>query len=217
MTDKGAEEAVRSLPLSKIVELAKEWRDEAQRYDEASSALLSNRAGASIAHEKQRLRDAYQRCADDLETAMRSLLPVEASQSQTCVKCGVEIAKIIEGVNAMFPPPDSGMVDTWRLAEIEREHLERITAVGGSEADRELYVAIERIERISNTHLFYRKKAERQLLISASVEAPPPKFVEKICPFCGENDFDAWGLKFHLSQGGCDVYNETTREKRDGE
>ncbi len=41
-----------------------------------------------------------------------------------------------------------------------------------------------------------------------------PRFAEKVCPFCGENDFDAWGLKFHLSQGGCDIYNETTREQR---
>ncbi len=55
------------------------------------------------------------------------------------------------------------------------------------------------------------------LSVSPPPSEPPAKFIEKICPFCGENDFDAWGLKFHLSQGGCDVYNETTREKRDGD
>lgn len=29
----------------------------------------------------------------------------------------------------------------------------------------------------------------------------------KTCPFCGENDFDAIGLKLHLSCGNCERYN----------
>lgn len=29
------------------------------------------------------------------------------------------------------------------------------------------------------------------------------------CPFCGEDDFDKPGLKYHLTIGHCDIYNET--------
>lgn len=29
------------------------------------------------------------------------------------------------------------------------------------------------------------------------------------CPFCKEDDFDAIGLKLHLREGGCDIYNDT--------
>ena len=28
-----------------------------------------------------------------------------------------------------------------------------------------------------------------------------------VCPFCGERDFDAIGLKIHLIRYWCDVYN----------
>lgn len=28
------------------------------------------------------------------------------------------------------------------------------------------------------------------------------------CPFCKESDFDLIGLKYHLQQGHCDMYNE---------
>ena len=36
------------------------------------------------------------------------------------------------------------------------------------------------------------------------------------CPFCGEQDFDLIGLKYHLQQGHCTNYNEmsTMREIR---
>jgi hypothetical protein len=29
-----------------------------------------------------------------------------------------------------------------------------------------------------------------------------------ICPFCGEKDFDRWGLKLHLEAGHCDEYSK---------
>lgn len=29
------------------------------------------------------------------------------------------------------------------------------------------------------------------------------------CPFCGESDFDATGLKSHLNHGDCEFYNAT--------
>jgi len=32
---------------------------------------------------------------------------------------------------------------------------------------------------------------------------------EVSCPFCQEPDFDKIGLKYHLSNGYCDVYEET--------
>lgn len=28
------------------------------------------------------------------------------------------------------------------------------------------------------------------------------------CPFCGDTDFDATGLKDHLANGRCDAWNE---------
>lgn len=43
-------------------------------------------------------------------------------------------------------------------------------------------------------------------------EQPPTKYV--ICPFCGETDFDLIGLKTHLNNGDCDVYNNTEELKR---
>lgn len=30
-----------------------------------------------------------------------------------------------------------------------------------------------------------------------------------VCPFCKEGSFDLCGLKFHLSHGHCDVYENT--------
>jgi hypothetical protein len=36
-----------------------------------------------------------------------------------------------------------------------------------------------------------------------------PDFVALACPFCVEPDFDAMGLKLHLSLGWCDAYNDT--------
>ena len=30
-----------------------------------------------------------------------------------------------------------------------------------------------------------------------------------LCPFCGEDDFDLVGLKYHLMVGYCAVFNET--------
>ena len=32
------------------------------------------------------------------------------------------------------------------------------------------------------------------------------------CPFCGEDDFDLYGLKHHFLMGWCDVFNDTERE-----
>jgi len=29
------------------------------------------------------------------------------------------------------------------------------------------------------------------------------------CPFCGQEDFDLPGLKYHFIQGHCEIYNET--------
>jgi hypothetical protein len=34
------------------------------------------------------------------------------------------------------------------------------------------------------------------------------------CPFCGGTDFDNAGLKSHLLNGGCDVFNETENIER---
>ena len=31
------------------------------------------------------------------------------------------------------------------------------------------------------------------------------------CPFCGEDDFDLVGLKGHLENGWCEVYESTTK------
>lgn len=39
-----------------------------------------------------------------------------------------------------------------------------------------------------------------------------PESSDIACPFCGDNEFggfDKIGLKFHLSSGHCEVYNET--------
>lgn len=35
-----------------------------------------------------------------------------------------------------------------------------------------------------------------------------------ICPFCKEGDFDLVGLKSHLSNGDCEIYNNTANRKR---
>ena len=32
---------------------------------------------------------------------------------------------------------------------------------------------------------------------------------DKTCPFCGEKDFDNVGLKWHLTSGHCDDFNNT--------
>ncbi len=32
---------------------------------------------------------------------------------------------------------------------------------------------------------------------------------ERSCPFCGDDDYDAVGLKMHLVRGNCEVFNET--------
>lgn len=37
---------------------------------------------------------------------------------------------------------------------------------------------------------------------------------EIICPFCGEDDFDLYGLKFHFEHGHCDQYNEIGEKDR---
>lgn len=34
------------------------------------------------------------------------------------------------------------------------------------------------------------------------------------CPFCGEDDFDKIGLKYHLQNGNCEIYNETEITER---
>lgn len=34
-------------------------------------------------------------------------------------------------------------------------------------------------------------------------------YVELVCPFCEEKDFDAIGLKLHLIKGDCDKFNDT--------
>jgi len=36
----------------------------------------------------------------------------------------------------------------------------------------------------------------------------------KTCPFCGEQEYDLVGLKFHLECGECEKYNETERVDR---
>jgi hypothetical protein len=36
------------------------------------------------------------------------------------------------------------------------------------------------------------------------------------CPFCGEDDFDLIGLKTHLTNGWCDVFNATEIWERRG-
>lgn len=36
------------------------------------------------------------------------------------------------------------------------------------------------------------------------------------CPFCGEQDFDALGLKRHLLYWGCDVFEAVSPENPDG-
>jgi hypothetical protein len=35
---------------------------------------------------------------------------------------------------------------------------------------------------------------------------------DTICPFCGEGDFDLWGLKLHLLSGWCAKFEETSEE-----
>ena len=37
---------------------------------------------------------------------------------------------------------------------------------------------------------------------------------DNICPFCSEGDFDFIGLKSHLSNGDCKVFNNTEDLKR---
>lgn len=35
-----------------------------------------------------------------------------------------------------------------------------------------------------------------------------------VCPFCKETNFDAPGLKSHLTQGDCEIFNNTETIKR---
>jgi hypothetical protein len=35
-----------------------------------------------------------------------------------------------------------------------------------------------------------------------------------LCPFCLENGFDLIGLKYHLENGHCDIYNELETLRR---
>jgi len=32
------------------------------------------------------------------------------------------------------------------------------------------------------------------------------------CPFCGEQDFDKIGLKWHLTSGNCETFNNTSSD-----
>ena len=38
-------------------------------------------------------------------------------------------------------------------------------------------------------------------------------FVEVTCPFCGEDDFDLYGLKIHILSGWCEVFNNTEEDE----
>lgn len=39
-------------------------------------------------------------------------------------------------------------------------------------------------------------------------------FIEVICPFCEEGDFDAYGLKLHLQNGWCSPYDRLDGRQR---
>lgn len=43
-----------------------------------------------------------------------------------------------------------------------------------------------------------------------TTESPKP-YID--CPFCGEHDFDLYGLKIHLLRW-CDVFDETEEKKK---
>ena len=38
-------------------------------------------------------------------------------------------------------------------------------------------------------------------------------FIEVTCPFCGEGDFDLYGLKIHLLNGWCEAFNNTEEDE----
>ena len=43
-----------------------------------------------------------------------------------------------------------------------------------------------------------------------------PDLSDTICPFCGDNDFDSWGLRLHLLRGHCEVFeNLSDPEKKE--
>lgn len=53
-------------------------------------------------------------------------------------------------------------------------------------------------------------------MIDAQTEAPEAFALRNsagVCPFCGERDFDAWGLKLHLMMW-CAPYAEVQPEAR---
>ena len=65
-------------------------------------------------------------------------------------------------------------------------------------------------------HMFFFSVPPLGMYMEVNQPMEPVEIVEKVdptfisCPFCGEDDFDLFGLKIHIEMGWCDVYNNLT-------
>lgn len=54
--------------------------------------------------------------------------------------------------------------------------------------------------------------ARMSIIQEVAMRSPNPTILT--CPFCGQDNFDAAGLKSHLSHGDCDLFNSIETLKR---